>query len=270
MLEDLRRDLASFAPDRVRTDASKTIERFLRYRVPPERILASKTDPSLLWAENLLRILETPGGEEELADEAVRHGFEFFRAAEGLLLERLAAAVKDPGGALDARWSAVSQTEAAFTSAAKRARERVARAKGDDFNRWQREDLAAVETRVAQVRRGLPERDAPRAVDACLARLESVSVLADARPDGYAAVVEELESLLARAGTDPQLSARIKVGQAVARAHELFLRGSPREDVLAQCRERLQAALAADAGSLKPWKERVSPRVSWVLDQVRP
>src|SRR5204863_10090452 len=99
---------------------------------------------------------------------------------------------------------------------------------------------------------------------------ESVSVLADARPDGYAAVVEELESLLARAGTDPQLSARIKAGQAVARAHELFLRGSPREDVLAQCRERLQAALAADAGSLKPWKERVSPRVSGVLDQVRP
>ena len=86
MLDDLRRDLASFAPDRVRTDASKTIDRFLRYRVPPERILASKTDPSLLWAEKLLRILETPGGEEELADEAVRHGFEFFRAAEGLLL----------------------------------------------------------------------------------------------------------------------------------------------------------------------------------------
>src|SRR4029077_19198500 len=118
-------------------------------------------------------------------------------------LERLAAAVKDPGGALDARWSAVSQTEAAFTSAAKRARERGARAEGDDFNRWQREDLAALETRVAQVRRGLPEPDAPRAVDACLARLDGASILADARPGGYAAVVGGLERLLGARGADP-------------------------------------------------------------------
>jgi hypothetical protein len=265
MLDDLRRDLASFAPERVRT-----VERFGRYRVPPERILASKVDPSLLWAEKLLKVLETPGGEEDVADEAVRYGFVFFRAAEGLLLERLAAAVKDPGGDLDARWSAVSRAEAAFAAAAKRARARVAQAKGDDFVRWQKEELAALELRVAQVRRGLPERDAPRAVDACLARLDGASILADARPDGYAAVVEELEGLLPRAGADPQLAGRIKAGQAVARAHELFLRGSPREDVLSQCRERLQAALAADPASLKPWRERVSPRVSWVLDQVRP
>jgi hypothetical protein len=269
MLEDLRRDLASFAPDRVRSDAAKTIERFLRYLVPPERLLASKVDPALLWAEKLLKVLETPGGEDDVADEALRHGFAFFRAAEGLLLERLAAAVKDPGGELDARWSAVSKAEGAFAAAAKRARERVAQAKADDFVRWQREELAALETRVALVRRSLPERDAPRAVDACLARLDGASILTDARPDGYAAVVEELEGLLPRAGADPQLSARIKAGQAVARAHELFLRGSSREDVLQQCRERLQAALAADPAALKPWKERVSPRVSWVLDQIR-
>ncbi len=269
LLDDLRRDLSSFAPERVRTDAARTVERFARYRVPPERILASKVDPALLWAEKLLKVLETPGGEEDVADEALRHGFLYFRAAEGLLLERLAAAVKDPGGDLDGRWSAVSRAEAAFAAAAKRARERVARAKGDDFVRWQKDDLAAMELRVSQVRRGLPERDAPRAVDACLARLDGASILADARPDGYAAVVEELEALLPRAGADPQLAGRIKAGQAIARAHELFLRGSPREEVLAQCRERLQAALAADPASLKSWKERVSPRVSWVLDQVR-
>src|SRR5262249_43728829 len=110
----------------------------------------------------------------------------------------------------------------------------------------------------------------PRAVEACLARLEGPAIRADARPDGYAALVEELEGLLPRAGADPQLAAKIKAGQGVARAHELFLRGSPREEGLSQCRERLQGALWGDPASLKPWKDKVSPRVSWVLDQLRP
>ena len=192
-----------------------------------------------------------------------------WRLAEGLLLETLAAEVKDPGAAapLEERWTKVLAAEARFAGAAARARAAAAEAtpaRKADADRWTAEDLAAFQRRVDEVKKGLPDRDAPAALAKTLERLADPGIVAGGRRDGYGAVESEIAELIQRAALESSLKARALAALAVARAHALFLDGLPREKVLERCREPLKQAGAA---AVDVWKASVSPRVAWILEQ---
>jgi len=283
LLGELRQDLEGFRPARVLAEPAVTAERLARYRIPAERAAAPRLSPLLGWAARLGMLLGrpplNPAGAEALAVEAAPLGIAAWRAAAGLTLETLASGVKDPGAGspLEQRWEAVVKAQGAFAAAAERvkghasnaARQATGTAR-EDLQRWVADELPGFERRVAQVVKGLPDRDAPRAVEACLTRLESPAILAGAKPDGYASAEAELRELAARARLTPSLHARVTAGAAVARAYAGFLEGLPREEVLERCRPLLRDALAADPTALDPWKSKVSPRIAWIFDQVKP
>jgi hypothetical protein len=283
LLAELRRDLEAFRPARVLAEPGPTAERLARFRIPPERVAAARLNPLVGWAGRLGSLLERAplhaGEAEALAVEAARLGVLPWRAAAGLVLEPLAAGVKDPGAgaSLEARWEAVSKAQGAFAAAAERfgnyvenASRQVPEAAREDLRRWRAEDLADLERRVAQAVKALPDRDAPRAVESCLAKLEAPAILEGARPDGYAAVEAELRELASRARLTGALQARLTAGVAIARAYAAFLEGVPREGVVERCRPAAREALAADPAAFDSWKPKVSPRVAWVLDQLKP
>jgi hypothetical protein len=279
LVSELRRDLEAFRPDRVLADPAPTAERLGRYRIPAERAAPSRLDPLLPWGARLGEILAKrppdPAAAESLGAEGARLGAAAWRAATGLALEALAAAVKDPGAGapLEERWQAVARAQGAFAGAAGRARtsgKGAPPAARGEVDRWLAEDLTALERRVASVVKSLPDRDAPLTVEKCLARLADPAIAAGARPDGYAGVEAELREVLSRSTLEPPLRAKLLSGMAVARAHALFLEGAPREQVLERCAEPLRESARLDAAAPAAWKSRVSPRVAWVIEQAAP
>ncbi len=279
LVADLRKEIEAFRPDRALADPAPTVQRLSRYRIPAERAAPSRLDPLLSWGARLGGLLEKrppdAAAAESLGAEGLKLGPAAWKAAAGLSLEGLAAAVKDPGAVagLEERWEAVARAQGAFAGAAARARSAgkdAPAAARSEIDRWLAEDLVLLEGRVAAVVKALPDRDAPLAVEKCLARLGDPSILAGARPDGYAGVEAELREILARSTFEPALRAKLLSGLAVAQAHALFLEGLPREQVLARCREQLQESARLDAAAPAAWKPKVSPRIAWVIDQSGP
>jgi hypothetical protein len=272
---DLRSDLEGARPAAVLAEPARFAERLARYRIPAAQAAPARLDPALAWAGRLGAWLA--GGADPAAGEAVAadglvHGAPAWRLAAGLVLERRAVAVKDPGAAaaLDARWAAVNDAEGAFAAAASKLRSLAEKsaaesegARKQDLAKWTAEELPAFERRVAEVRRGLPDRDAPKAVEGALARLKTT---AGAKPDAYAAVEAELDELRRRSVLDGPTRARLLAGLVVARAHALFLGGLPREEVLERCRPAVRDAVAADPGAFASWQDAVSPRVLWLVE----
>ncbi|HEX7901274.1 MAG TPA: hypothetical protein VF950_26180 [Planctomycetota bacterium] len=268
LLADLGQDLETWKPAAARADAARFGERFARYAVDPKRVSPARLDPSLDWAARLPgQLLGTPlEAAEEHARRALAFGIAHWRLAAGIFLEVWASAVRDPGPSapLEERWTKVLEAEARFAGAAQRARAAAAEARKPDLDRWIAEDLASFQKRVEDVKKGLPDRDAPAALAKSLSRLENPAIVAGGRREGYGAVESEIAELLKRATLEPSLKTRALAALAVARAHALFLDGLPREQVLDRCREPLKEAGAA---ALTSWKDAVSPRVAWVLDQ---
>ncbi len=267
LVADLAQDLETWKPAAALADPARFAERFARYAVDPARAAPARLDPSLPWAARL------PGLAGEAAEAHARDGLRFgvphWRLAAGLLLERFAAGVKDPGAAapLEERWTQVLAAEARFAGAATRARSAAAEAppaRKADAERWTAEDLAAFQRRVEGVKKGLPDRDAPAALARSLERLADPRIVAGGRAEGFGAVEAEIAELLQRSSLEPSLQAKALAGLAVARAHALFLDGLPREQVLERCREPLKKAGAA---ALEGWRTSTSPRVAWILDQ---
>jgi hypothetical protein len=280
---ELREDLAAFQPAQVLLEQSKTAERFARYRIPPEQAAPSRLNRAILWAGRLGLFLEKrpldPTAGESLAKEALDLGAPHWRAAEGLVLEALAATVRDPGpsSALEARWESVLREEATFAGALERGRTLASAAakaaegaRKEDLDRWLAEDLPAIERKVSEVRKSLPDRNAPRVAADALARLSDPAIAQGGRRDGYARVERELQDLVDRSRLDAPIRARVLAGIAVSRAYALFLDGLPREQVLERCRESAREALKGDAAAFDSWKETLSPRITWVLDQSKP
>jgi len=283
LVAELRRDLEAFRPEQALREPAPTAERFARYRVAPAQAAPARLDPVLGWAARLGALVEGKPPDSAaalaLAEEGVAFGVPAWRAAAGLALELLASQVRDPGpeAALDRRWEAVERAQAAFAPAADRARkvasgaaEKASGAAREDFKQWLAEDLPAFEGRVSRVAKSLPDRDAPAAVDKCLARLDDPAVVGGARGGGYAAVEAELRGLTERAAVEPAVRGRALAGRAAARACALFLEGLSREEVLEKCRDLLQEAYRADASQVDARAGRISPRVAWVFRQARP
>jgi hypothetical protein len=272
---DLRSDLDSARPAAVLAEPSRFAERLARYRVPAAQAAPTRLDPALAWAGRLgawIGAGADPAAGEAIAGEGLAHGAVAWRLAAGIVLEKRAVGVKDPGAAaaLDARWAAVSEAEGAFAASAAKLRQLAEKsaaesegAKKQDLAKWTAEELPGFERRVADVRRGLPDRDAPKAVEAALAKLKATS---GARAESYAALESELGELQRRSALDGPTQARLLAGLAVARAHALFLGGLAREEVQARCRPAVQAAVQADAMAFAPWKATLSPRVLWALE----
>jgi hypothetical protein len=270
LLADLGQDLETWKPAAARADAARFTERFARYRIDPARASPSRLDPSLAWAARLPALLAAPSeAAEGVAKEALAFGVSHWRFAAGAILEGWAAAVRDPGASapLEERWTKVLDSESRFAGAAGRARAAVAAAPAPrqaDLERWVAEDLAAFQRRVEDVKKSLPDRDAPATLAGSLRRLGEPAIVTGGRREGYGAVESEIAELLKRAALEPALRTRALAGLGVARAHALFLDGLPREQVLDRCRDPLKEA---GAPALAPWKDAVSPRVGWVLDQ---
>ena len=265
LLADLGQDLEIWKPAAARADAARFTERFARYKIDPARASPSRLDPSLAWASRLPGLLKEPA--EGVAKEALAFGVPHWRLAAGVILEGWAAAVRDPGPSvpLEERWTKVLESEARFAGAAERAVASLAGApRKADLDRWVAEDLAAFQRRVEDVKKSLPDRDAPATLAGSLRRLGEPAIVAGGRREGYGAVESEIAELLKRAALEPALRTRALAGLGVARAHALFLDGLPREQVLDRCRDPLKEA---GAPALAPWKDAVSPRVGWVLDQ---
>jgi hypothetical protein len=280
---ELRRDLEGLRPDRALREPAGAAGRFARCRVPPEQAAPARIDPFLKWGARLGALLEKPplddAAAQAVAEEGLAFGVVAWRAAEGLVLESLAARVKDPGAAeaLDRRWESVTRAREAFAAAAERARGKVSAAAKEagpavreEFNRWVAEDLAAFELRVSEVAKSLPDRDAPAAIGACLERLDDPSIAAGARGAGYAGMEKELQEILSRSKVQPPERGRALAGAAAARAYALFLEGLPREQVLEKCRDLAGEAHRSDASAVEALAARISPRVGWVLRQAKP
>jgi hypothetical protein len=270
LLADLAQDLETWKPAAARADAARFGERFARYRIDPARASPARLDPSLAWAARLPALLGPPAeSAEAAAKEALAFGLPHWRFAAGAILEGWAAAVRDPGASasLEERWTKVLEAEARFAGAAARARAALADAppaRKADLERWAAEDLAAFTRRVEEVKKALPDRDAPATLAKTFERLNAPGIVAGGRRDGYGAVESEIQELLKRAALEPELKSRALAALGVARAHALFLDGLPREQVLDRCREPLKEA---GAPALAAWKASVSPRVAWILEQ---
>lgn len=283
LVAELRRDLEGLRPAQALREPAEAARRFARYRVPPEQAAPARLDPFLGWGARLGTLLAGAPLDAAAAQAAAEEGLAFgvvaWRAAQGLALEALAAAVKDPGPAeaLDRRWEAVTRHRDAFAAAAGRAREKAsaaAREAGpaarEELNRWLAEDLAGFERRVAEVAAGLPDRDAPAAIGACLARLDDPAIAAGARGAGYEGMEKDLREILSKSRVQPADRGRALAGAAAARAYALFLEGMPREQVLEKCRDLAAEAHRADGAAVEALAARVSPRVGWVLRQAKP
>jgi hypothetical protein len=283
LVTELRRDLEGLRPERALQEPSEAAKRFSRYRVPPEQAAPSRLEPFLGWGARLGALFERAPLDAAAAQAAAEEGLAFgvvaWRAAEGLALETLASRVKDPGASepLDRRWESVTRAREAFAAAAGRAREKASAAAKEagpavreELNRWMAEDLAGFERRVAEVAKGLPDREAPAAIGACLARLDDPSIAAGARGAGYQGMEKDLQEILSRSRVQPADRSRALAGAAAARAYALFLEGLTREQVLEKCRDLAGEAHRSDASAVETLAARVSPRVGWVLRQAKP
>jgi hypothetical protein len=278
LVAELAQDLESFKPATVVAEPKKLAERFERYRVKAETAVPSKRHGSLGWA---VRLAEACGSGldgpalEKLAAEGLAFGVIHWRLVEGVVLESLASAVRDPGAsaAIEERWAAVDKAEGPYRAASSRGRAAVEaalkEAKGarkDELERWLEADLAGFDRRVAEVRRGLPDRDAPKAVAAVLAKLDDAE--AGSTRDGYAAIERELKELASTSKLDAPLEARLLAGVAIARASALYLRGATREQVLESAGEAFREARRRDEKAFDGWPQ-LSPRLQWVVEKVR-
>ena len=278
LVAELVQDLDGFKPATVISEPKKLAERFERYRVKPETASPSKLHGSLAWAVRLAEACAKeldPGTLETLALEGLAFGVGHWRLVEGVVLESFAAQVRDPGASagVELRWAAVEKAEGPYRSAASRGRATVEaalkEAKGarkDELQRWIENDLAAADRRVDDVRRGLPDRDAPKAVAAGLSKLDAVEI--GSTRDGYAAVERELREIASKSKLDSSLEARLLAGIAIARASTLFLDGSTREQVLDKAGEAVREAKRRDEKAFDGWPQ-LSPRLKWVIEQAK-